>query len=40
MMPLIGDAEENWIIYNTLMQHKKVIDNQIDILIKEKKKIK
>jgi ParB family transcriptional regulator, chromosome partitioning protein len=40
MMPIIEDSEENWIIYNTFMQHKKVIDNQIDILIKEKKKIK
>jgi ParB family transcriptional regulator, chromosome partitioning protein len=40
MMPLIEDSEENWIVYNTFMQHKKMIDNQIDILIKEKKKIK
>jgi ParB family transcriptional regulator, chromosome partitioning protein len=39
MMPIIEDSEENWIVYNTFMQHKKVIDNQIDILIKEKKKI-
>ena len=40
MMPIIEDSEENWIIYNIFMQHKKVIDSQIDILIKEKKKIK
>jgi ParB family transcriptional regulator, chromosome partitioning protein len=40
MTPIIEDSEEDWIIYNTFMQHKKVIDNQIDILIKEKKKIK
>jgi ParB family chromosome partitioning protein len=39
MMPLIEDSEENWIIYTTFMQHKKVIDAQIDTLIKEKKKI-
>jgi len=40
MTPIIEDSEENWIIYNTFMQHKKMIDAQIDILIKEKKKIK
>jgi ParB family transcriptional regulator, chromosome partitioning protein len=40
MMPIIGDSEENWIVYNTFMQHKKMIDAQIDTLIKEKKKIK
>ncbi len=40
MMPIIEDSEENWIIYNILMQHKKILDTQIDILIKEKKKIK
>ena len=40
MMPIIEDSEGDWIIYNTFMQHKKTIDTQIDILIKEKKKIK
>ncbi|HEX7258528.1 MAG TPA: ParB/RepB/Spo0J family partition protein [Nitrososphaeraceae archaeon] len=40
MMPIIEDSEENWVIYNIFMQHKKAIDTQIDILIKEKKKIK
>ena len=40
MMPIIEDSEENWIIYNTFMQHKKAIDTQIDILIKERKKKK
>lgn len=40
MMPIIEDSEENWIVYNTLIEHKKIIDTQIDILIKEKKKIK
>jgi ParB family transcriptional regulator, chromosome partitioning protein len=40
MTPLIDDSEENWIVYNTFMQHKKVIENQIDVLLKEKKRIK
>ena len=40
MMPIIEDSEGDWIIYNTFMQHKKAIDTQIDILIKEKKKNK
>jgi ParB family chromosome partitioning protein len=38
--PIIEDSEGDWIIYNTFMQHKKIIDTQIDTLIKEKKKIK
>jgi ParB family chromosome partitioning protein len=40
MMPIIEDSEENWLVYTTFMQHKKMIDAQIDTLIKEKKKIK
>jgi ParB family chromosome partitioning protein len=40
MMPIIEDSEENWIVYTTFIQHKKIIDSQIDVLIKEKKKIK
>jgi ParB family transcriptional regulator, chromosome partitioning protein len=40
MMPIIEDSEENWIVYTTFMQHKKILDTQIDTLIKEKKKIK
>lgn len=31
--------EDNWIIYEILMQHKHVLHTQIDVLIKEKKKI-
>ena len=38
MSPIIEDAENNWIVYNIFMQHKNMIDKQIDILIKEKKK--
>ncbi len=40
MTPLIDDSEENWILYNTFMHNKKVIENQIDVLLKEKKRIK
>jgi ParB family transcriptional regulator, chromosome partitioning protein len=40
MMPIIEDSEENWLVYTSFMQHKKMIDAQIDTLIKEKKKIK
>ena len=39
MSPIIEDAEDNWIIHNIFMQHKNMIDNQIDILIKEKRKM-
>jgi ParB family chromosome partitioning protein len=39
MSPIIEDAEDDWIIHNILMQHKHMIDTQIDILIKERKKI-
>jgi hypothetical protein len=39
MMPIIDGSEENWIVYTTFIQHKKIIDTQIDTLIKEKKKI-
>jgi ParB family chromosome partitioning protein len=36
---IIGDVEDNWTVYEILMQHKNILHNQIDILIKEKKKI-
>ena len=39
MSPIIEDAEDDWIVYNTFMQHKNVIDKQIDILIREKRKM-
>jgi ParB family transcriptional regulator, chromosome partitioning protein len=39
MSPIIEDAEDDWIIQNILMQHKNMIDKQIDILIKEKRKM-
>jgi ParB family transcriptional regulator, chromosome partitioning protein len=36
---IIDDVEENWIIYEILMQHKNMLNSQIDLLIKQKKKI-
>lgn len=36
---IIQEAEENWIVYEILMQHKNILHNQIDILIKEKMKL-
>lgn len=36
---IIEDIEDNWLIYEILMQHKNQINSQIDTLIKEKKKI-
>ncbi len=36
---IIEDIEDNWLIYEILMQHKNQLNTQIDTLIKEKKKI-
>lgn len=35
---VINSIQENWIPYELLMQHKRMLDAQIDILIKEKMK--
>jgi ParB family transcriptional regulator, chromosome partitioning protein len=35
---IIDDIEDDWIFYELLMQHKRILHDQIDILIKEKKK--
>ena len=32
-------VEDNWIVYETLMQHKNMLHTQIDLLIKEKRKL-
>jgi ParB family transcriptional regulator, chromosome partitioning protein len=37
---IIEQVEEDWIIYEILMQHKSMLNSQIDILIKEKKKLR
>jgi ParB family chromosome partitioning protein len=39
MSPIIEDSEDDWIIHNIFMQHKNMLDKQIDILIKEKRKM-
>jgi len=36
---IMESVEDNWIMYEILMQHKGVLHAQIDLLIKEKKKI-
>src|SRR5262249_45098999 len=36
---IIQIVEDNWIIYETLKHHRDVLNNQIDLLIREKKKI-
>lgn len=36
---VISNNEDNWIVYETLMHHKRVLHEQIDILYKEKKKL-
>lgn len=37
---IIKNNEDNWIVYETLMQHKRVLHEQVDILYKEKKKLR
>ena len=34
---IIDDAEEDWILYEMLMQHKRRLHEQIDILIKQRR---
>jgi ParB family chromosome partitioning protein len=36
---IIEDVEDDWTAYEMLLQHKNMLHNQIDILLKEKKKI-
>ena len=38
MREIINSIEGDWILYEILMQHKNMLHEQIDILIKEKKK--
>ena len=33
-------VEDNWIIYEILLQHKNMLNSQIDVLIREKKKLR
>jgi ParB family chromosome partitioning protein len=36
---VIQANEDNWIVFETLMHHKAVLHSQVDLLIKEKKKL-
>ena len=36
---IIEEIEDNWITYEILMQHKNMLHRQIDILMKEKRKL-
>ena len=36
---IMESVEDNWVIYEILMEHKNVLHTQIDLLIKEKKKL-
>jgi len=36
---IIEDVEDNWIICETLRQHRNALNDQIDLLIKQKRKI-
>jgi ParB family chromosome partitioning protein len=39
MTDIIEGVEDNWIIYEALMQHRSILNTQVDLLIKQKKKI-
>lgn len=37
---ILEGVEDNWIVYEILMQHKNMLNAQIDLLIREKKKLR
>ncbi len=37
---IVESVEDNWIVYEILMQHKNMLNAQIDVLIREKKKLR
>jgi ParB family chromosome partitioning protein len=37
---IIEAVDDKWIFYDILMQHKHILHEQIDLLIKEKRKYK
>jgi ParB family transcriptional regulator, chromosome partitioning protein len=37
---IIENAEDKWILYEILMHHKHILDKQVDLLIREKRKYK
>jgi hypothetical protein len=36
---LIRSVEDDWLVHETFMQHKLMLDSQIDVFIKEKRKL-
>jgi ParB family chromosome partitioning protein len=40
LVTIIENAEDKWILYEILMQHKHILHQQVDLLIKEKRKYK
>ena len=36
---IINEVDDDWIIHETLMQHKRRLHEQIDVLIKQRKKM-
>ncbi|MGH9974294.1 MAG: hypothetical protein ACRD8Z_00445, partial [Nitrososphaeraceae archaeon] len=39
MVDLTESVEDNWVLFEIFMHHKNILHSQIDLLIKEKKKI-
>jgi ParB family transcriptional regulator, chromosome partitioning protein len=37
---ILEGIEDNWIVYEILLQHKNMLNYQIDLLIREKKKLR
>ena len=37
---IVETVEDNWIVYEILMQHKNMLNAQIDVLIREKRKLR
>jgi ParB family chromosome partitioning protein len=37
--PVVSDNEDDWLIWEILMHHKNLVHGQIDLLIKEKRKL-
>ncbi|HKQ20605.1 MAG TPA: hypothetical protein VJS91_01070, partial [Nitrososphaeraceae archaeon] len=37
---IIEKVEDNWLVYDMMMQHKHMLHHQVDLLIKQKAKYK
>lgn len=40
IIAILGTVEDNWLVHEILVQHKNMLNSQIDLLIKEKKKLR